>query len=123
MRYAAVGLLVTLLALTSALPAPLPDPRPPEEPLADKVKKAIERDVDFLVSARVMNGNELTGWTYGFRGVPDNSNTQYALLGLHEGFVAGADVKPEVWEGILEYYKSTQRKGAWGYRRNQDPTT
>src|SRR5262249_26217317 len=48
MRYAALGLLLAVIALPSAPPAPLPDPKPAEEPLADKVKKAIERGVEFL---------------------------------------------------------------------------
>jgi hypothetical protein len=218
MRYAAIGLLVALLALTFALPARVQEPRPPEDPLADRVKKAIERgveylrgeeegrghlekntvsaafpggwtalgalallnagvppddplmermlrylrtveptktyvvglqtmvfalagqaedkeriqrNVDWLVAARVMNGDNLAGWTYGKAGpMPDNSNTQYALLGLHEGFVAGAEVKPEVWQSILDFYKATETKdkdgrprGGWVYRPNSPEPT
>lgn len=220
MRYAAVGLLVTLLALTCILPAHVQEPRPPEEPLAEKVKIAIERgveflrgqeegrgdleknaasrlvtggwtalaalallnsgvspddpllqrllkylrtvepnqtyvvglqtmvfalagqgedkeriqrNVDWLISARILSNKDLLGWNYGRAGVPDNSNTQYALLGLHEGFLAGAEVKPEIWESILKFYQDTMQikkdargaiaSGSWGYRRSADPTT
>ncbi len=62
-------------------------------------KERIQRNVDWLIAARSMNGGKLQGWGYGQRDGPDNSNSQYALLGLHEGYLAGAEVKPEVWEG------------------------
>ena len=49
-------------------------------------RERIQRNVDWLVKTKGVNG-----WSYGGEktGLPDNSNTQYALLGLHEGIVAG----------------------------------
>src|SRR5262245_47201238 len=50
-------------------------------------RERVQRNVEWLIKARVMSGERLLGWTYKQpRGVdnPDNSNTQYALLGLHE---------------------------------------
>src|SRR5262245_62014941 len=89
-------------------------------------KERIQRNVDWLISAPcsgpIKGGRPLTGWTYNKGGgVPDNSNTQYALLGLHEGFAAGAKVDPEVWEAIRDFYVRTQYKqgadrGGWHYR-------
>src|SRR5262249_44402690 len=85
-------------------------------------KERIQRNVDWLISARLMSGKDLLGWTYNKeRGIPDNSNTQYALLGLHEGYLAGAKIAPEVWESIRDYYVRTQfqnldARGGWCYR-------
>ncbi len=50
----------------------------------------------------------------------DNSNTQYALLGLHAANEAGIPVKPEVWSLAQKYWETAQRRGgfdngAWGY--------
>jgi hypothetical protein len=86
---------------------------------ADKV--LIQRNADWLINARLAGRNgELAGWTYqgqGRRfGMGDNSNTQYALLGLHEAHRAGARIPRAVWLSIREYYTSTQHEGAWGYQ-------
>jgi hypothetical protein len=84
----------------------------------------IQRNVKWLIDSRVMNGNDLNGWTYkkggdarlGIAGITDNSNTQYALLGLHEGHRAGAEVPKEVWRSIETFYvKSRSEDGGWGY--------
>lgn len=86
-------------------------------------RERIKRNVDWLVQARVMNGKELRGWTYtAGGGDPDNSNTQYALLGLHEAQVAGFTIDPEVWQSIRDFYKNTQQAGGWGYKRHMAPT-
>jgi hypothetical protein len=84
----------------------------------------IQRNVQWLIDARVMNGKELHGWSYTKGAVAglapgvnsDNSNTQYALLGLHEGHRAGAEVSKEVWKSIESYYINSQLEdGGWGY--------
>jgi hypothetical protein len=89
-------------------------------------KARIQRNADWLIDARLMNGGRLSGWTYqggGRRlGMGDNSNTQYALLGLHEGHQAGAKIPRAVWVSIRDYYMDTQLprpspdRGAWGYQ-------
>jgi hypothetical protein len=88
-------------------------------------KDNIQQCVTWLVNARHHNGKQLAGWTYGAGGAGgDNSNTQYALLGLHEGQLAGARIAPEVWEEIREYY--TRQSGGsylnWGYHTHDPPT-
>lgn len=84
----------------------------------DKDQELIQRNVDWLVKARVMAGGQLMGWGYRLReGGGDNSNTQYALLGLHDGHQAGAKIDREVWESIQNFYIRTQKQdGSWGYR-------
>ena len=57
----------------------------------------------------------------------DNSNTQYALLGLYAAKTAEAKIDDKVWKAILEFYTRTQQAAAptagyWGYyndRRRQ----
>ena len=40
--------------------------------------------------------------------IADNSNTQYALLGLYAAKQAGAKIDDSVWTPFRTYYKSTQ---------------
>ena len=57
-------------------------------------------------------------WTYTeMRAQPgDNSNTQYALLGLNAASEAGIPVRPEVWALSRAYFEHYQnRDGGWGY--------
>jgi hypothetical protein len=89
-------------------------------------KERIQQCVDWLVNARNHRGQTLIGWTYRSEpgsGAADNSNTQYALLGLHEGQAAGARIDPEIWQEIREYY--TRQVGGryvnWGYHTSNSP--
>ena len=74
----------------------------------------IQRNVDWLKSAKLKDG-----WSYGERafGSADNSNTQYALLGLHEAFLAGANVDRKILEEVRSHFIKTQvPDGGWTYR-------
>jgi hypothetical protein len=82
-------------------------------------RERIQRNVDWLIAGRVMDGGRCRGWTYGqARGrTTDNSNTQYALLGLHAGHLAGAKIDRQVWQSIQQYYIDTQQpEGGWVYQ-------
>jgi hypothetical protein len=81
-------------------------------------RQRIQNNVDWLLRARVMDGAGLRGWTYNMTaGFPDNSNTQYALLGLHAGHTAGAKIDRQVWASIRDYYVRSQLPdGSWPYR-------
>lgn len=80
----------------------------------------IQTNVNWLIDAAVTRGGRLgaggtlEGWTYGSSGGAghraDNSNTQYALLGLWAGRQAGAIIDPPVWKAIQEFYTRTQLK-------------
>jgi hypothetical protein len=79
-------------------------------------RAAIQRNVNWLLEARMPEG-----WSYrnpppGTRGIADNSNTQYALLGLHEAIQAGFKVDPKTLREIQEFYLKTQNNGGWDYR-------
>ena len=80
----------------------------------------IQRNVDWLKSAKLKDG-----WSYGERafGSADNSNTQYALLGLHEAFLADAKVDRKILEEVRSHFIKTQvPDGGWTYRGG-GPTT
>jgi hypothetical protein len=83
-------------------------------------KERIQKNVDWLIRTMLRADGKCMGWTYGesHRGPADNSNTQYALLGLHAGHEAGARVDREVWQSIQDYYIRTQMPdGGWVYNR------
>lgn len=64
-----------------------------------------------------LSEGKLKGWSYNdFDASIDNSNTQYALLGLWSGSQADVKLKRDLWETIREYYLRTQhREGSWAY--------
>ena len=56
-------------------------------------------------------------------GTPDNSNTQFGVLGLLFGQRAGYNVPRHVWERLRKHYIDTQNKdGGWGYRNGARST-
>jgi hypothetical protein len=81
-------------------------------------KARIQRNADWLIDAMVRDGGRCKGWTYGKTNsrLSDNSNTQYALLGLHAARMAGIKIDREVWQSIREYYIRTQQPDqGWVY--------
>ncbi len=79
-------------------------------------RERIQNNVEWLLRARLENG-----WTYGAHGsddsrVPDFSNTQYALLGLHEALRAGVRVPEADLRAIRSLYLRGQHEdGSWAY--------
>jgi hypothetical protein len=54
----------------------------------------------------------------------DNSNTQYALLGLLAGSEAGIPVKRDVWASARHYWEQCQQQdGGWNYKPVRGPST
>jgi hypothetical protein len=83
-----------------------------------KDRDRIQANVDWLVKAQ-----QPGGWTYNDRGGrPDNSNSQYALLGLHAGIEAGATVDRRALEKVRAHMLGSQIGGGWRYQddRRQD---
>jgi len=83
---------------------------------ADPVGYAAEilAAAEFIVRTQLPNG----AWTYGrgFGGSGDHSNTQFALLGLHEASRVGYQIPQTVWRAAERHWMSTQqRDGGWGY--------
>jgi hypothetical protein len=81
----------------------------------------IKKNADWLLKARVLDRDGKPGgaWTYQMNlraRDPDNSNTQYAVLGLHAAKSAGVPIDRHVWEAIRKYYIDCQAdNGSWGY--------
>jgi hypothetical protein len=65
-------------------------------------------------------------WTYheGAGGVGDNSNTQYAMLGLNAASEAGVAIPAAVWQAAWLYWAACQRPdGGWSYRVGNPQST
>lgn len=88
-----------------------------------KYKKQLAEAAKWLIDAQLGSGT----WGYnkmqGAAGarvmgyVGDNSNTQFALLGLHEASLGGVDVPKEVWQRSEKHFVNSQLKdGGWHYR-------
>jgi beta-lactamase regulating signal transducer with metallopeptidase domain len=82
--------------------------------------------VQSLEKNQIRSGRHAGMWNYGERngeGDEDNSNTQFALFGLHAAAVAGIPVKREIWERSCEHFVEFQNKdGGWGYRNGNSST-
>ena len=80
------------------------------EPQRDQL--LIQEYVRWLESTQLPNGS----WSYPSAG-GDNSNSQFAVLALHEAERAGAKVDPATWRRAAEYWASCQNpSGSWGYQ-------
>ena len=79
----------------------------------------LQTAADFLTRTQLPTGM----WSYGYRGGRtlvgrgDNSNTQFALLGLHEAAKAGARIPAAVWQNARRHFTKAQAPdGGWGYQ-------
>ena len=95
----------------------------------ERYRKVIDAYATYLVKTQRASGDLSGMWGYGL-GIPkefigglsddrwgDNSNTQFALLGLFNAHGAGFQVPGIVWERSAEHYVKTQSPdGGWGYR-------
>jgi hypothetical protein len=87
---------------------------------SEKYRPQIAELVRWLEKAQVKSGERVGGWPYTLgenRDQIDNSNSQYALLALHEATKVGVKVDAQVWGRALDYWKREQdpRSGAFGY--------
>lgn len=74
----------------------------------------IRNNARWLMRTRLPQGN----WSYGTieRGQGDNSNTQFALLGLLAAQQAGFEVPLKFWEECRTFWvRSQSNVGSWGY--------
>jgi len=86
-------------------------------------------NVDWLERAQIRPTDAVNwpgSWTYGLgkRSPGDNSNTQYALLGLQAAAEVGVQAKPEVWNLARAYWESSQHgDGGFGYHHRDGNST
>lgn len=85
------------------------------EPEKDRLQ--ILANVKWLEAAQVVKGDREGAWTYEFgRGGGDPSNTQFALLALHEAERVGVQVSDQTWRRSIAYWRGIQgTDGSWGY--------
>ncbi len=83
----------------------------------EKDAALISRNVRWLEQLQIKSGPMAGTWGYSERqGTGDNSNSQFALLALHEGQRVGIEVQESTWSLALEYWLRTQRPdGGWPY--------
>jgi hypothetical protein len=82
----------------------------------ERFRAQIRRNVTWLQNAQLARGT----WTYhsgnGGAGAGDNSNTQFALLALHEAQRSGVEVNPLVWKRAMAFWLDSQNMdGGFGY--------
>lgn len=84
----------------------------------------IAENARWLESTQTAVGPYQGAWAYsGRQGTGDNSNAQFALLGLYEAERVGVKIDPRVWRSALDYWSRTQRAdGAWGYTIDDSPS-
>jgi hypothetical protein len=95
------------------------------EPERDQLR--IVANVAWLEAAQIKPGQRGPPgcWSYTEVGQGgDNSNTQYALLGLNSAAELGVPVNPEVWALARNYWEKAQiRNGGWGYHSGDGMAT
>ncbi len=85
----------------------------------------ILRNVGWLQEAQIQSGEYQGAWSYDTGADKgDNSNSQFALLALHEAERAGVQVSDRTWKMAQEYWQRIQRDdGSFGYGAdNQSPS-
>jgi hypothetical protein len=83
----------------------------------DADRAMIARNVAWLEKSQVPAGRAAGSWSYGSdRTSGDNSNSQFALLALHEADRAGVRVRDDVWTKAQQYWVACANgDGSWGY--------
>ena len=85
------------------------------DPEGKKYLQEVQTDIDWLIKIQKKSG----GWAYGRpgnSGSPDSSNSQFALLALHEAAQMGAVIDEKVWERAKDYWRQCRiRTGGYTY--------
>jgi hypothetical protein len=81
-----------------------------------------------LAGRQMRDGTNKGGWTYRgpVGGSADNSNTQFAMLGLHEAEKAGVRIPDQTWQLALNYWTQPGMQapsGGFGYGMHQHNAT
>jgi hypothetical protein len=82
-------------------------------------KLRIKELAGWLEEHQIKEGKFKGGWSYFDQGgKPDNSNSQFAMLALHEAERAGVKIKDQTWQLALNYWTQEGMQyadGSWGY--------
>ena len=88
----------------------------------DRDRELILRNVKWLENTQIIEGPFKGAWTYpGMGGAGgDNSNSQFALLALHEAERVGVVANEQTWRLAKTYWEKCQNDdGSWGYNRKE----
>ena len=87
----------------------------------DQDRLLISRNVEWLENAQIKTGPWAGGWRYSDRqGGGDNSNSQFALLALHEAQRIGVSVQETTWQLALDHWLDHQNDdGSWSYSSSE----
>lgn len=84
------------------------------DPERDRLQ--IRENARWLQKTQLANGPRTGAWSYPQQGSGDNSNSQFALLALHEAERAGVEIHPDIWRKARNYWLDCQNgDGSWGY--------
>jgi hypothetical protein len=77
-----------------------------------------------LEDFQIKEGPNTGMWNYGHLiASEDNSNTQFAILGLREAALAGIKISRKTWQHTIEHFLRNQNDdGGWGYQNGQHST-
>ena len=81
-----------------------------------KSRVLVQRNVQWLEQTQIKTGPHKGGWSYPGQAA-DNSNSQFALLALHEAERIGVEVNEQTWRLAADYWRQGQNEdGSWGYK-------
>ncbi len=94
------------------------------DPTYKKYTRIIQSDADWLIKNQCTAEPVKGGWDYVEASwTADASNSQFALLALHEAVQAGAKVEMPTWDLAEVYWqRAASFRGGFGYKRGDDPT-
>jgi hypothetical protein len=86
---------------------------------ATRYAALITQNARWLEETQVQEGDVVGGWGYGHGGRSvDNSNSQFAVLGLYEAERAGVQINARTLRLAKAYWEGCQNPdGSWGYMR------
>lgn len=81
------------------------------DPTGRTYRGRIQSDVDQLVRTQLVEGHNSGGWGYGANSMrsADASNSQFAILALHEASLLGIDIDEVVWLRAKRYWEALHR--------------
>ena len=91
----------------------------------ERDRSLILRNVKWLESTQIADGPYKGAWTYSGGGSEgDNSNSQFALLALHEAQRVGVAANDRTWRLAKKYWEDCQNiDGSWGYKKQDQGGT
>ena len=87
------------------------------DPSGKRYLRQISSDTRWLIAQQITRNRASGGWNYGMgRGGGDASNSQFALLALHEAAKLGIEVPQKTWQLAEKYWKFVSNKdGGFNY--------